>query len=80
MNGPPGYNQQKNQQYQNRQQPGAIGNTSVDELIKALVTGQTQLQQDQIQLQQQYTQLAQKTDLRAQKIDTHPQLLEKQIG
>ena len=63
MNGPPGYNQQWNQQHQNRQQPAAAGNTSVDELIKTLVTGQTQLQQGKIQLQLQYTQLAQKTDL-----------------
>ena len=63
MNGPPRYNQQGNQQFQNRQQPAATGNTSVNELIKALVIGQTQLQQGRIQLQQQYTQLAQKTDL-----------------
>ena len=42
MNGPPGYNQQRNQQYQNRQQSATAGNMSVDELIKTLVMGQTQ--------------------------------------
>ena len=44
MNGLPGYNQQRNQQYQNRQQLAATGTMLVDELIKTLVTGQTQLQ------------------------------------
>ena len=52
----------------------------MDELIKTLVTGQTQFQQSQIQLQQQYAQLAQKNDFQAQKTNTHLQLLEKQIG
>ena len=53
------------------QQTASTGNAVMDELIKSLMTGQTQLQRGQIQLQQQYTQLAQKTNIYAQKTDTH---------